>query len=197
YNRAMNLEEELRRRREDRSPVASTVGGVAGGLAVGGTAAKSGLSLLNAAKPTLPSLMGRGAAEGAIWGSLYGAGEGRGLEERGLSALYGGALGGTIGGATGALARGGVGRAKNTAPSLDELRAAGNAAYQQADQAGVIFTPNAVNRLNAQVTQKLADMGYDPALQPGAAAVVRRLGELQGQNVTLSGVDTLRKVASN
>lgn len=76
YNRSMDLEAEMRRRREERSPVASTVGSVAGGLGVGGVAAKSGLSLLNKAPPTLWSMGGRGMAEGALWGAAYGAGEG-------------------------------------------------------------------------------------------------------------------------
>ncbi len=99
YNRSMDLEAELQRRRNERSPIASTVGGVAGGLGAGGVAAKSGLTLLNGAKATLPSMAGRGMAEGAIWGGLYGAGEGRGLDERLRSAAKGSAIGGVVGGA--------------------------------------------------------------------------------------------------
>lgn len=195
YDRNMQVEAELQRRRQERSPVLSTVGAVAGGLGATAPVAR-GLSFLQGAKPTLTSMAGRGAAEGAAYGAAYGAGEGRGLEERAYNALFGAGLGAATGGITGAVGSLGASR-QSSAPSLDDLRAAGQAAYQQADQAGVIFSPKAVDRLKAQVQQRLTDIGYDPALQPGAAAVVRRLEELSGQNVTLSGLDTLRKVASN
>lgn len=198
YDEKMRVEAELTRRREDRSPVASTVGAVAGGLATAAPLAKAGASLLQGARPTIGSLMGRGAAEGAAYGAVYGAGEGRGANERISNALFGAGTGAATGAAGGAVARIGANRATNaTIPSIDELRAAGQAAYQQADNAGVIFTPKAVDRVNSAITQKLTDLGYDPALQPGAAAVVRRLEALQGQNVTLSGLDTLRKIAGN
>ncbi len=197
YDRSVELERELQRRRDERSPIASTVGAVAGGTVLGNAAAKGGLTLMQGAKPTLGSLMARGAGEGAAYGALYGLGEGENLNDRALKSLIGAGAGAAVGGATGALSRAMAGKPRSTAPTVDDLRAAGNAAYQQADQAGVIFTPDAVKRLNTQITSKLTDIGYDPALQPGAAAVVRRLGDLEGQNVTLSGLDTLRKVASN
>lgn len=198
YNSSQAVQTELARRREERSPTASKVGEVAAGLGVGGMTVKSGLSLLNGAQATAKSLIGRGMAEGGIYGALYGGGEGEGLAERGYNALFGAGLGATVGGGTGAFASRGLTKAaQKAAPSIDELRAAGQAAYEAADQAGVAFTPAAVQRLNTSVTTKLADMGYDPALQPGAAAVVRRIGDLEGQNITLKGLDTLRKVASN
>lgn len=198
YDRNMQLEAELQRRREERSPIASTVGAVAGGLGAGSVAARGGLSFLNGAKPTLASMAGRGAAEGATYGALYGAGEGRGIEDRGYNAMFGAGIGLLTGGATGALGSVGAQRAaKSVIPGLDDLRAAGQAAYKQADDAGLIFTPQAVERLKMDVGQKLVKMGYDPALQPGAAAVVRRIDDLEGQNVTLTGLDSLRKVASN
>lgn len=197
YDRSLELERELQRRRDERSPIASTVGAVAGGTVLGNAAAKGGLTLMQGAKPTLGSLMARGAGEGAAYGALYGLGEGENVNDRALKSLIGAGTGAAVGGATGALSRAMAGKSQVAAPTVDDLRAAGNAAYQQADQAGIIFTPDAVKRLNSQITGKLTDIGYDPALQPGAAAVVRRLGDLDGQNVTLSGLDTLRKVASN
>lgn len=197
YDRNMQLEAELQRRRQERSPIASAVGSIAGGLGATSGIAK-GASFLQGAKPTVTSMAGRGAAEGAAYGAAYGAGEGRGLEERAKNAAWGAGLGAATGALTGAV--GAIGASKEAAkaaPSVDDLRAAGQAAYDLADSAGVVFTPNAVDRLKSQVQQRLVDMGYDPALQPGAAAVWRRLEELTGQNVTLKGLDTLRKVASN
>lgn len=197
YDRNMQVEEELQRRRQERSPVLSTVGAIAGGIGATAPVAR-GLSFLHGAKPTMLSMAGRGAAEGAAYGAAYGAGEGRGIDERLRNAAWGMGLGAATGAATGAIGSLGAGRqSQAAAPSVDDLRAAGQAAYQQADQAGVIFSPKAVDRLKTQVQQKLTDIGYDPALQPGAAAVVRRLENLSGQNVTLTGLDSLRKVAAN
>lgn len=198
YDRNMQVEAELQRRRDERSPIASTVGSIAGGIGAAAPLAAGGASFLTGAKPTLGSMVGRGAAEGAAYGAAYGAGEGRGLADRGYNALQGAGMGAAIGGATGAIGRIGAGGSGQAAiPSVDDLRAAGQAAYQQADQAGVIFSPKAVERLKMDIGRKLVDMGYDPALQPGAAAVVRRIDDLAGRNVTLSGLDSLRKVASN
>lgn len=197
YDRNMQVEEELQKRRSDRSPIASTVGTVVGGLGAGSALAKGGVTLTQGAQTTLPSLMGRGAVEGAAYGAVYGAGEGRGLQDRAFNAATGAGTGAVAGAATGALARIGAGSANQAAPSVDDLRAAGSAAYAQADQAGVIFSPKAVDRLKMDIGQKLVRMGYDPALQPGAAAVVKRIDDLAGQNVTLTGLDSLRKVASN
>lgn len=198
YGRNQAVEAELQKRREDRSPVASTVGAIAGGLGAAAPLAAGGASFLNGAKPTIASMAGRGAAEGAAYGAVYGAGEGKGLTERGYNALSGGVAGGVTGGLVGAAGGALAGRgSRAAAPSVDDLRAAGQAAYQQADQAGVIFTPDAVNRLKMDVGKKLVGIGYDPALQPGAAAVVKRIDDLAGQNVTLTGLDSLRKVASN
>lgn len=86
---------------------------------------------------------------------------------------------------------------KPVTPSKDELVALKDAAYDAADKAGVVFTPNAVDRIRSKVIIDLTEMGYDPALHPGAKAVLSRIQGLSGQNVTLKGLDTIRKVASN
>ncbi|QAZ46759.1 hypothetical protein [Mesorhizobium sp. Pch-S] len=198
YNRSQDLQAELQRRRSERHPIASTVGSIAGGLGATAPLATGGLSFLNGAKPTVASMGGRAAAEGAAYGTAYGAGEGKGLDERLWNALRGFLSGGAVGGTFGSVAGKLASKVSNAAvPTVEDLRTAGQAAYQQADNAGVIFTPEAVNRLKMDVGKRLVDLGYDPALQPGAAAVVKRIDDLAGQNVTFTGLDTLRKVASN
>lgn len=198
YEHSMQLQEELQRRREKRSPVGSTVGAVLGGLGAAGPLIKGGATLLNSAKATLPSLMGRGAAEGAAYGAAYGAGEGRGLEERARNAAWGAGVGAGTGAATGALARVGAGKVADDAiPSTEQLRAMGSQAYKQADDAGVVFTPQAVEKLQQRVTADFADFGFLPELQPGAAAVLKEINRQGGNNVTLKGMETIRKVAGN
>ncbi len=168
----------------DAHPVASVAGSVTGAL---------GLPM-GAARTTLGA-----AAQGGAMGGLYGFGSGEGgFENRRDEAIKGGLIGGAAGAAVHGIANSLATRAARKAiPDEQAVRAAGNAAYDAAEQAGVVFTPRAAEALRGNVTARLADMGYDPALQPGAAAVVRRLEDLQGQNVTLKGLDTLRKVASN
>lgn len=198
YERSMQLQEELQKRRESRSPIASTAGAVAGGLGAAGPLVKGGATLLQGAKATLPSLMGRGAAEGSLYGMAYGAGEGRGLEGRAFNAGTGALFGGAAGGLTGGLARIGAGKVADDAiPSTEQLRAIGSQAYKQADDAGVIFTPAAVEKLQKGLTADFTDFGFLPELQPGAAAVLRQIEKQAGNNITLKGLDTLRKAASN
>ncbi len=198
YDRARALELELQRRRDERSPIASTVGSIAGGAALSGQAAKGGLSLLQNAKPTLASLLGRGAAEGAAWGGLYGLGEGDSLKDRAWNGAVGSTVGGIIGGGLGAL--GSIGsRSVDAAalPTADDLRAAAQAAYQRADDAGVMYSPQATQRMADTLRDQFADFGYHPALQPKAGVALNEIDRLSGQNATLKGLDTARKIAGN
>lgn len=147
----------------------------------------------------LAARTGLAGVEGAGYGALTAAGNDQDITE---GAGFG-AIGGGLGNLAGEALAAGVGKIagvfnkKPTIPQLDDIEQAARSAYQRAEQAGVAYTPQAVDKLRTNVVQSLTDIGYDPALQPGAAAIVRRLEELQGQNVTLSGLDTLRKVASN
>lgn len=168
----------------DAHPVASVAGSVTGAL---------GLPMAGA------RTMAGAAGQSALMAGAYGFGSGEGgLENRAENALVSGLVGAALGAAGHKVADTVITRAARKAiPDEQAVRAAGNAAYDAAEQAGVVFTPRAAETLRGNVTARLADMGYDPALQPGAAAVVRRLEELQGQNVTLKGLDTLRKVANN
>ena len=198
YNRSMDLEAELRRRREERSPIASTVGSVAGGLGVGGVAAKGGLSLLNNAKPTLLSMGGRGMTEGALWGAAYGAGEGRGAEDRLTNAIYGAGSGAAIGGLTGSLARIGAGKLDTSSlPTADDLKSTASAAYQRADDAGVVYSKSGMERLRDALVKDFTDFGYHPELQSGAKVALNEVNRLADGNVTLKGLDTARKIAGN
>lgn len=198
YNEKQAVETELQRRRDERSPVASTVGQIGGSMAVAGPVAKAGYSLLQGAKPTLMSLMGRGAAEGAGYGAVYGAGEGEGLAERGENALTGAIVGGATGGATGALARPGAGKVDTASlPSADDLKNAAQAAYQRADDAGVIYSKDAMKRITDALTGEFTNFGFHPELQSGAKVALNEMNRLSGENATLKGLDTARKLANN
>ncbi len=98
YNRQMALNEELQRRREERSPIASTVGKVGGSIGVAASAAPAMLSTRFASAP-IAGRVAAGIGDGLGSGLVYGAGEGRGLTERAQNAAWGGGIGTIFGGA--------------------------------------------------------------------------------------------------
>lgn len=184
-------------------PLTTAAAQIAGGVAPVGRLAQGVGAIGNAAR-ALPAIgrvaagpLAQSAATGALAGAATGLGHDRDI---GTEAAFG--LGGGVGGhLLGNALASGLGRAagafnrRPAIPTRDAIHAAKDAAYGAAENAGVMYTPQAVDRMRRSAVTSLTDMGYDPALQPGAAAVIRRIDELEGQNVTLKGIDTLRKVA--
>jgi hypothetical protein len=78
--------------------------------------------------------------------------------------------------------------------SPEELKTASRAAYKEADEAGVIFTPAGVARVSKEAKEALAEFGYQPELHPQVRVALKVLDEMAGGNVTFKGMDTLRKV---
>lgn len=198
YTEKQAVNKELERRRDERHPVATTAGELAGGLGIGGVMAKSGLTFLQAAKPTILSLMGRGAAEGAAYGAAYGAGEGEGFDERKRNAEHGAVISALLGAGTGALARIGAGGvADDAAPAADDLRTLAKQAYQAADNAGVVYTPEGVQQLGQGIMEDMAAGGFHPRIHPKVAAVLDAVGELGDGNVSLGKLEQLRRIAGS
>jgi hypothetical protein len=83
------------------------------------------------------------------------------------------------------------------APALDLVTKAKDASYDAAERAGVIIKPQGVQSILGKVQQDLANFGYHPDLQPGVKAVVSELSRISNGNVTLKGLDTVRKMAGN
>lgn len=161
---------------------ARMAGQFAGAMAIPGGAAK-----------TVKGAMTQGAALGGAYG--FGSGEG-GLENRMESAAYGAgggaAAGGLIKRGADVLSRR---AARASIPTTDALKDAASAAYKQADDAGLIFKPRALQNLSMKVKSDLADFGYTPKLQPRIQATLEEIDRLSSGNVTLKGVETLRRVA--
>lgn len=190
----------------DRAGSAGTVAEIGGAVATPMGLAGRGATLagrLGTGAMTGPTgLLARSAlmgVEGAGYGALTAAGNDQDVGQGALYGLAGGAAGNIAGEALAA----GVGKVagafnpKPQIPGIDELDALKAAAYKRAEQAGVAYTPQAVDKINSSVVSKLTDLGYDPKLMPGASVAVERLQGLTGQNVTLTGLDTIRKIASN
>lgn len=139
------------------------------------------------------------AAEGAAVSGGYGFGSGEGgVVERGKNAVKSAAIGAPVAATVRGVANTlGNRAAAKTIPSNEQIRKHAETAYNKAEAAGVIFKPDGVKQLAHQIVADLADFGFDPALQPGVAAVIRRFQGLDGQNVTLKGLDVVRRVANN
>lgn len=150
------------------------LGGFLGGGAVAGPSAM------------VPSLTG-----------FVGSEIGRETDKAGLTGGYGETVGGLAGATLPGLVRGQVTAGLRKAPSNDELRAAGQAAYHAADNSGVMFTPGGLSKLADSVKSAAADFGYDPALQPGIKVVLDRLDQAAQNLTTFKGLDQVRKIANN
>ncbi|MGL6208722.1 MAG: hypothetical protein ACRC14_02690 [Paracoccaceae bacterium] len=138
----------------------------------------------------------RGAATGAGLSGIYGFGASEGgLENRSKDAAISAALGGVAGALIPALGAGfqkfRQGRADNAAikaaakgaPSTDELRASGNAAYKAIDDAGVQIKPQALDDARARIVDALrANTGFDELPGPGSLTPnSARTMEIMGQ----------------
>lgn len=175
-------------------PLAS-IGAEVGGGVLGAVAGGAGPL---AAKIAGRGLLARGAASaaaGAAGGATYGFAEGEGgVDERQAAALMGGGLGAVAGGAgtaiaagasrvaNGLLTRRAIAQAARGAPSSADLRAAGQAAYREIDDAGVEVTPEAFGRAREGILGRLrAETGYDElpgpgSLTPNTARVMQIMG---------------------
>lgn len=188
----------------ERAGLAGTVAQIGGTMLPAGALAKG----VGAALPALTNaggvfgLAGRTASMGAQGAALGATEAAIGDKSVAEGAGYG-ALAGALGNVAGeglSKAVGKVAGAFNKAPAVptkDALEGLKNQAYAAADNAGVIYSPAAVDRLNQRVATELTKIGFDPALQPGATVALKRIQDLTGQNVTLTGLDTVRKIASN
>lgn len=159
-----------------------------GSMALPMGAAKAGLTATNL--PKVGGMLGLpldGAAVGALnaYGNDKDVATGAGI----------GAVGGLIGQGIGA----GINRAftkKPVIPTAEELKKAGQAAFERSKAEGVIFKPEAVDRLRGDVYKDFADFGFHPQNQPGASVAYGELERLaQGGNVAMEGLHTARKVA--
>ena len=59
----------------------------------------------------------------------------------------------------------------------------------------MIVAPQGVQRLSTGIREGLADFGYHPSLQPRVGVVLNELDRLSNENVTLKGLDVLRRQA--
>lgn len=196
YRSLRDEKQAQKEKRREQYPVTSLAGEVMGGLALGGSAARHGLTMVGRSLPGVGKT-GAAALEGAAYGGVYGAGEAEPGER-----LEGAATGATVGAVTGAglervgrgLANRAARKAAPAAQSSEELSAQARVLYQQADNAGITIKAPAVDKLAARVSGVAGRINKD--LRPNTAGIVDDVLSLRGKNVTLQELDELRQVAN-
>lgn len=202
-------------------PTASTLLGIAGAaptmLVPGMSAAARGVSTL--------SRVGRGVLAGAATGGLTGFGLGEGSPAERLpstlqGALPGAAVGGLLPLAAPLVARALTGRAGGSAlaglvpesadttasrsmlarqapMTGDELRDAGEAAYQRADDAGVRVASGAYDDLVLTTAEEARRLGMNHILTPRSNAALEEMFRVTGRSqYTIDDLNILRRVAN-
>lgn len=188
---------------------ADVVGAVAPAMAGFGIASKAA---------SIPAAMLRGAAVGGTQGATLGFMEGEGgLENRTSNAMMGGGVGAALGGivapAAGALAdkgaqwlanRRAIAEAIKGAPTTEQLKATGRAAYKAVDDAGVMIKPEAFADAAGGITADMVDSGMRTgvgrSLAPKSADFAEVMVDMAtdpnyAKGIPFSEIDTLRKVA--
>ncbi len=106
--------------------------------------------------------------------------------------VIGALAGGSITGAAEGIA---AARKAPKVPTTQELKTQGSNAYQAAEQAGVIVSKSSFKNMVSNLEKDLADAAIDQTLHPKAIAALKRLQDTN-DNVTLKGIDVLRRVAN-
>lgn len=142
------------------------------------------------------SAVAGGAAAGAAGGALTPVQdtENFALEKAkqvGVGGVVGGAIGGIAGKVSDVIARRAAGSQSQA------VKAAGSQAYDTAFAQDVTVSANSMQRLAANVRQRLTDFGVRRELNPRTMAAFDALEEAATQNHTLQSIDLLRRVVKN
>jgi hypothetical protein len=87
-------------------------------------------------------------------------------------------------------------KAEKLIPSIENIKEASSGLYDAADNAGLIISGSKIKQEASKLKNILANEGIDKNLHPAAFAAMNRFLKTQG-NVTLKGVETLRRIASD
>ena len=145
------------------------------------------------------STIPRAIASGALSGGLYGFGSGEGNPlERVPDAVTGAAVGGAMGGAVRTVANQFAAKAAaKHIPTTDDLKKVAQAGYKAAENADVIYRPEAMREMAQEVVNDLTEFGYHPQLQPRIKAILSEIERLGQGNFDYKSLDLLRRMTSN
>jgi hypothetical protein len=205
YEDQLRIEKNRTQAARDRADTAAIPSEIMGDVLTGGALAKQGVTLAGRlGTANMSGVKGVLARAGLMVpeGALYGVADAVGRD----TDVATGATVGAIAGPAGSIVGDTVSKvaskilpkkAPATIPVLEKLKKDASEAYTAADNAGVVVNPQSVQRLRSSVEEKLADFGYHPVNQPGVKAALDELDRISQGNVTLKGMEVLRRVAKN
>jgi len=206
YEDQLKIEKNITQAARDRAGTIPAMSSeIMGDVLTGGALAKQGVTLagrLGTANMTgIKGVLARAglmAPEGALYGVADAVGRDTDVATGATVGAIAGPLGSVVGDTVSKVASKVLPRANpQEIDPLAKLRDAATKAYNDADKAGVIVRPEATAKLNEKIRSELADFGYDPALQPRVKVVLDRLQTAADDNITLKGIDLVRRVADN
>lgn len=184
YGQALETVRADDRETQEAYPLAHGTGNFAGGAVSGGQFAKAGLTLMNAAKPTLASFVPRAAVEGAIYGGIQGFGSGDSLEDRVNRAIEGAKIGALLGAATGAVGGSIASKSSQSAiPGAVQLNDEARGLYRAAGEAGAMLPQQqsaAMANSMRQIAINEGTMTHAGELVDGFPKVAGVIEELEG-----------------
>ena len=199
YADQLNIERARTQAAQDRGGKASTAAELAGNVMTGTGLANKGVTLAGRvtqsgklATAARAALLG---AEGTAYGTVNALGNDTSVKEGAITGLAAGVGGSLLGDGVSLAAKKLASKAK--VPNLEQLKKARDVAYDAADNAGVIIKPQPIASLKQNIKDGLADFGYAPSSGDRVISIFKEIDNLQGNNITLKGVDGIRKKAVN
>jgi hypothetical protein len=181
YEETVKREREINKAAEEQHPVASTVGNIAGAIALPIGAAGQAA--------TLPGRMVAGAGVGAALGGAAGVGEGVGAVDSISRGAVGAAAGGALGGVAPAAIEGVVRGARAAAtPIANAYRGVRNVDDEAARR--VVTALERDRAIDPQATQRLTPNEYAASVQSGGPATIMDIGGEQTRALARSAANT-------
>jgi len=85
----------------------------------------------------------------------------------------------------------------SAAPTVDNLKQAARGIYNELDNIGAVVDSSRVSRLGNDISKRVIREGIDPTLHPKSSAALKRFSDVQGKDLNLTEIDTLRKIAKD
>lgn len=202
FNQALDKTRGTDAMMQEQQPSAHMAGNIAGGVGSGVGLAKGGVTLMNAAKPTVASMASRGAVEGAIYGGLHGAGTG--TDDKIGDALKAAGAGAVTGGFLGALGGMIAGRSTTGAvPTVEDLKAQAGVLYDQARANGAVAPQQATLALDqtmkgiATAEGLITPTGRVNSSYPKINSVLNTFEDFANGTMDVAQAQAVRKVLSD
>lgn len=195
---------------DDQHPYVSTAGQVAGGILGTAPLVAAAPGAFGVGAASTPARVGASIGSGAVLGGADAAVRSGGDVGEIVKGIGYGGVGGAVAPAVGAavgkgaqavadavgLSRAGA-AARSSAPALDDLGEQARALYQRASDAGVTVKPEAYRGFLLKLAGGLRGDGFDAALHPRSAAVIKRMAESVGDAPTLDDLEILRRLTNS